>query len=130
MIKMRINITKKTALLTLALIAMVATVSASLIIWSNLVPVNVIQRPLPPTYTFTLTAPSTAYVGEPIVFTGSLLKDGASVVGATIDICDIRSDFLVIVVTATTTDANGNFMCEWTPDLIYLYHFQARYTAS
>jgi len=112
--------------IALALIAMVATVSAAGWIFSNIVTVHVTEKPVPPVYTFTLTAPDTVYVNEPIEFTGSLMADSTPVVGATIDILDMSS---AQVVSTATTDASGNFACEWTPTAVGSYDFKAKYDA-
>lgn len=116
-------------IIALAMVAVV-TVSAVTLIWSNMVTVHVIPKPVLPVYALTLAAPDTVYVGDPIAFTGSLMDTAHSipVAGATINILDMSS---AEVVSTATTIADGTFACSYTPSnpLITTFDFKAQYLA-
>jgi len=120
----------KMALVVLALIAMIVTVSA-ISIWYYSTHVKVIVTQ--PMFSLTLTpAIATIEYGQSITFEGFLLKNSepniGPVAGATIHIysTDIEGNIMVEVGTTTTLE-DGSFTFPWTPLDIGDYYFKAGY---
>ena len=115
-------------IIALAMIVVVA-VSAAGWIFSNIVTVHVTPKPPVPVYALTLNQPADVWLGDSIVFTGSLMDTANSVpvAGAAIEIMDMSS---ALTVATATTGADGTFISTpYTPTAAGTYEFRAKYNA-
>ena len=113
--------------LALVLIA-VSSVLAAGFIFSNIVTVHVIEKPVPVTYVLTLEpAEQTIYIGESITLTATLTGDGAPIEAATIHLYMVTGAGDIEVGTGVT-DASGQCSLGYGPIVTAKdYNYKAGY---